>query len=981
MGLKTTHNSKNSIGKQKSTIKSSDVVSNNKNNKATFNNTSDLKKSNINNKQPTSVNRKVIGAKSNKNDIKTSTNFINKKNMTNRNRLNSSSTSANVSFFKGRKLIARGPILKTNGSNKLPESLVNRMANTKLNPSVVRVNTNFFKSRRLITRGSTLKTNGSNKLPESLVNRVVNTRLNPSVAGINANFFKSRRLITGRFILKTNGSNKLSESLVNRVANRRLNSNVLRINTNFFKGRRLIAKGPILKTNYNKLPKIFNKFADHKILKSTKLDENYQNEIGANTIKSSYNSLVNTKRGIEKTSRSIHTMRQIPKNYNKIKLNIINVPNKIQTAVGKIKIKSKIIKKSTKLILSNVVKGHFTDVLKNIPKGKIVQISINNISKMILGTGKFSKKTTKGAVKLSKNFKNAAINGEDETSDLGSNAVFASIDTLKNSAKLGAKGIKKIYTIRNKVLETSEKTAIKTKSVNRIAEKLKYNFNSFKSSAATKQYIKKYIKKLKNKFKNIIKYIFSNAIKNPISLGIIALVLILFLVITSMLNAIIGFHASYFISISPEQPQWISSMNNLNDDMSTRISQVSDVRTITSNGTEADWKDVIVAYYIKNNYSASLDGSTSVIGTDTASVDPDTWDKIYKELKSYLGKPYVWGGADPKTGFDCSGLVQYVYGKYGISLPRTTYDQVKCGAHIEKSDLQAGDLVFFGTASNVSHVGVYIGNGQYLHAPKTGDVIKISNLLGRSDYYEARRVFQVKESSPNNQNKDKKLYDLIPNKNYADAFYKVQEKTGVDPLLLASIAIVESSLNSNAVSNAGASGLCQIMPDTFKGLGFDLSKIFDPYTNILACSYEILELYAYKSIKSVGDMLTAYNGGIGNFIKYGGPIPGNKENQEYSDKVLNAYKQLSNGQLPSVMSGTQSINANANLIQVYNCFVKFYRQNKKWILRKYTVEEALDNLKFTEDQKEEFYNLKDYNEQFDDKDQFGDYNVNFKFGF
>ena len=114
-------------------------------------------------------------------------------------------------------------------------------------------------------------------------------------------------------------------------------------------------------------------------------------------------------------------------------------------------------------------------------------------------------------------------------------------------------------------------------------------------------------------------------------------------------------------------------------------------------------------------------------------------DQVVQTAMQFLGQPYVWGGSNPSEGFDCSGLLQYSLSQNGINISRTTYDQVNEGTAVSKSDLQPGDAVFFGTANDVHHVGIYIGNGEYLHAPKTGDVIKISKLSDRSDYYTARR--------------------------------------------------------------------------------------------------------------------------------------------------------------------------------------------------------------------------------------------------
>lgn len=88
----------------------------------------------------------------------------------------------------------------------------------------------------------------------------------------------------------------------------------------------------------------------------------------------------------------------------------------------------------------------------------------------------------------------------------------------------------------------------------------------------------------------------------------------------------------------------------------------------------------------------------------------------------FLGVPYVWGASQPDA-FDCSGLVQYVYATYGIWLPRTTYDMIYCGESVSFDSLAVGDLLFW----DDYHVAMYIGNGEYIHAPWPGTVVQISN--------------------------------------------------------------------------------------------------------------------------------------------------------------------------------------------------------------------------------------------------------------
>ena len=116
------------------------------------------------------------------------------------------------------------------------------------------------------------------------------------------------------------------------------------------------------------------------------------------------------------------------------------------------------------------------------------------------------------------------------------------------------------------------------------------------------------------------------------------------------------------------------------------------------------------------------------------------------------GVPYSWGGGTNSgpskgiaqgantVGFDCSGLVKYAFAKYGVDVPRVTYEQFRAGTPVPVNAMKPGDLVFFHPGANgPGHVGIFIGNGKFLQAPQTGDVVKISNLSDRSDLVGVRR--------------------------------------------------------------------------------------------------------------------------------------------------------------------------------------------------------------------------------------------------
>jgi cell wall-associated NlpC family hydrolase len=125
--------------------------------------------------------------------------------------------------------------------------------------------------------------------------------------------------------------------------------------------------------------------------------------------------------------------------------------------------------------------------------------------------------------------------------------------------------------------------------------------------------------------------------------------------------------------------------------------------------------------------------------SDTVIAPPPTHGGVVGVALSQLGTPYVWAGSAP-GGFDCSGLVMWAYAQVGVSLPHSSYAQYGMGVPVSRDQLQPGDLVFF---DGLGHVGIYIGGDQFVHAPHTGDVVKISSLSESwyaATYVGARRI-------------------------------------------------------------------------------------------------------------------------------------------------------------------------------------------------------------------------------------------------
>ncbi|MHB1087747.1 MAG: NlpC/P60 family protein [Acidimicrobiales bacterium] len=268
----------------------------------------------------------------------------------------------------------------------------------------------------------------------------------------------------------------------------------------------------------------------------------------------------------------------------------------------------------------------------------------------------------------------------------------------------------------------------------------------------------------------------------------------------------------------------------------------------------------------------------SASGTSAAGpVSPDAA-RVVSLASSLEGTPYVWGGTSP-AGFDCSGLVQYVYGQMGISVPRTSQEQATVGTPVSSlAAAQPGDLLFFagsdGTASSPGHVGIYVGNGQMIAAPYTGTVVQQQPVSGAGTVVAIRRIL------PDPPATNTVMGQVTVPAQYVATIESAAAANGIPSSLLAALVSHESGFNPNAVSSAGAQGIAQFMPSTAQGMGVNP---FDP-TSAINGAAKLLGAYSSR-FGSYANALAAYNAGSTAVARYGG-IPPYPETQAYVPTVL-----------------------------------------------------------------------------------------------
>ena len=270
----------------------------------------------------------------------------------------------------------------------------------------------------------------------------------------------------------------------------------------------------------------------------------------------------------------------------------------------------------------------------------------------------------------------------------------------------------------------------------------------------------------------------------------------------------------------------------------------------------------------------------------SSSTGGDAGSRAVDAAKKYLGVPYLWGGTDPDKGLDCSGLLQRAYADVGIALPRVAADQARAGTAVpDLAHARPGDLVAFG--SPVDHIGMYIGDGKMIVAPRAGQDVKIQDVYRTP--VAIRRIAApavtgaaasgVASASAAVSASSAGVPAGVP-AHLRSLFANAAQRYDVPVALLTSVAKAESAFNPAAISPAGAIGLMQLMPATARGLGVDPrnpAQAIDGAARLLASH---LDKFGSTSLA-----LAAYNAGPGAVQRYGG-VPPYRETQQYVQRVL-----------------------------------------------------------------------------------------------
>ena len=207
-------------------------------------------------------------------------------------------------------------------------------------------------------------------------------------------------------------------------------------------------------------------------------------------------------------------------------------------------------------------------------------------------------------------------------------------------------------------------------------------------------------------------------------------------------------------------------LNNLTDKASKAKDKIADLLTFgqkknqTKKAIEATTKAITAQEKAYKKYMAYANKAAKTQNSKktTSSSSSTGGNAVYDTATDYLGLKYVWGGASLTKGADCSGFTQQIYKKFGVSLPHHAADQAKMGTKItSKKNLQAGDLVFFGSKNNITHVGIYGGDGKFIESPHTGASVRVSKLSSRKDFVSGSRFSKINNATSTSSSSGKNV--------------------------------------------------------------------------------------------------------------------------------------------------------------------------------------------------------------------------------
>jgi cell wall-associated NlpC family hydrolase len=307
----------------------------------------------------------------------------------------------------------------------------------------------------------------------------------------------------------------------------------------------------------------------------------------------------------------------------------------------------------------------------------------------------------------------------------------------------------------------------------------------------------------------------------------------------------------------------------------------------------------------------ALGAGASTAGTGATGTTPPggttaTGERLVELAQEYLGVPYRYGGTDPATGLDCSGFLQHLFQRVGVELPRVSREQARAGTAVASIDqARPGDLVAFGEP--VDHIGMYIGEGRFVHAPHSGTSVRIDD-LGSRRITAIRRVLPdavgptgaaaptaagwlagtglgalggstgVPPAAPGASVLPRDISPQV--RRWEAIFVEAGRRYGLDPALLAAQCQKESGGRTDAVSSAGALGLMQFMPATARSRGVDP---LDPTSAIHGAASFMAELR--DQFGSLDLALAAYNAGPGAVRRAGNTYP-SQGVRRYAESVL-----------------------------------------------------------------------------------------------